>query len=412
MIGQLRVEHALDGGVAGEQVDDRACVLAVAVHPHAERLHAAQHEVAVERRRHRAGRVLREAQALGELVVVDGEEPADHVAVTAEVLRGRVHDDVGAERDRLLQVRRGERVVDDDQGAAAMGELGDRLDVDAREQRVGRRLEPHHAGVVGPVVGERVEVGEVDRRPREAERCPHLVDQAERAAVRVVAEQDPLALTQEAQDVVLGGEATGERQPVARLFERGEAQPRARGGWGCPTREYSKPLVDADLVLGERRRQRDRYDDRATGLGSGAWPACTARVSNAQPDCSSTSPTIDSLAGYRLEVRQQVGAGEHAQRPPARQHEQGRRACRASRTPSRAPGRRRSSAASDPSPSRPRCPSPTDRGRSPPSASSSSTDPEISAAANGGVFLQTGNWLTPLARIRSIATRTVSLGLT
>ena len=122
MIGQLRVEHALDGRVAGEQIDDRPGVLAVPVHPHAERLHAAQHEVAVERRRHRAGRVLREAQAFGEPVVVDGDEPADDVAVTTEVLRRRVHDDIGAERDRLLQVRRGERVVDDDEGAPAMGD--------------------------------------------------------------------------------------------------------------------------------------------------------------------------------------------------------------------------------------------------------------------------------------------------
>ena len=35
-------------------------------------------------------------------------------------------------------------------------------------------------------------------------------------------------------------------------------------------------------------------------------------------------------------------------------------------------------------------------------SSSSSTEPDTSAAANGGVFLHTGNWLTPLARMRSI----------
>ncbi len=98
------------------------------------------------RRRRSAG----EAQLLGEVVVVDGDEPADDVAVPAEVLGGRVHDDVGAEGERLLQVRRGERVVDDDQGAAVVGERGDRLDVDARQQRVGRRLQPHQRGVVRP----------------------------------------------------------------------------------------------------------------------------------------------------------------------------------------------------------------------------------------------------------------------
>ena len=60
---------------------------------------------------------------LGELGVVDRDEPADDVGVAAEVLRGRVHDDVGAERERLLQVRRGERVVDDDARAALVREL-------------------------------------------------------------------------------------------------------------------------------------------------------------------------------------------------------------------------------------------------------------------------------------------------
>ena len=151
VVGELRVEDPLDGRVADEQVDDGAGVRAVAVHPHGERLDAAQHEVAVERRGHRAGRVLGEAQALGERVVVDGDEAADDVAVAAEVLRGRVHDDVGAERQRLLQVRRGERVVDDDERAVLVGDGGDGLDVDAREQRVGRRLQPDHRRVVGPV---------------------------------------------------------------------------------------------------------------------------------------------------------------------------------------------------------------------------------------------------------------------
>ena len=45
-------------------------------------------------------------------------------------------------------------------------------------------------------------------------------------------------------------------------------------------------------------------------------------------------------------------------------------------------------------------------------SSSSSTAPETSAAANGGVFLHTGSWLTPLARISPIAAWTVWSGFT
>ena len=56
VVGELRVQHPLDGRVADEQVDDGAGVRAVALHAHGERLHAAQHEVAVERRRARRRR--------------------------------------------------------------------------------------------------------------------------------------------------------------------------------------------------------------------------------------------------------------------------------------------------------------------------------------------------------------------
>ena len=49
VVGQLRIEHALDGGVTAQQVDDGAGVLAVPVHADGERLHAAEDEIAVER---------------------------------------------------------------------------------------------------------------------------------------------------------------------------------------------------------------------------------------------------------------------------------------------------------------------------------------------------------------------------
>ena len=50
------------------------------------------------------------------------ERTADDVGVAAEVLRRGVHDDVGAEGERVLQVRRGERVVDDRASAPVGGE--------------------------------------------------------------------------------------------------------------------------------------------------------------------------------------------------------------------------------------------------------------------------------------------------
>ena len=208
-------------------------VLAVALHPHRERLEPAQHEVAVERARHRADRVLQEPDALGDLGVVGGDEPAHDVGVTAEVLGRRVHDDVGAELERPLQERRGERVVDDDARAALVRDRADAEDVDDGERGVGGRLDPHQRGAVGPVALERVEVGEVGDGPLDARRCEHLRHQPEGAAVRVVGDDHALAGLEQPQHRVLGRHAAGEREAVERALERRQALLVARGGWGC-----------------------------------------------------------------------------------------------------------------------------------------------------------------------------------
>ena len=115
VVGQARVEHPVDRGVRGEQLDDRAgrsrsarpCARASVLIPRS-----------TSQQSNGAGTApiafWRNAEPLGQRVVVGDDDAADHVGVPAQVLRRRVHDDVGAERERLLEVRRGERVVDDD----------------------------------------------------------------------------------------------------------------------------------------------------------------------------------------------------------------------------------------------------------------------------------------------------------
>ena len=62
--GQARVEDALHARMALEERRDRRRVRAVAVHAHRERLHAAEHEPAVERPGNRAERLLEERELL------------------------------------------------------------------------------------------------------------------------------------------------------------------------------------------------------------------------------------------------------------------------------------------------------------------------------------------------------------
>ena len=124
----------------------------VALHAQRERAQAAQHEEAVERAGHGADRVLQELQPFEEILARRGQDATDGVRVAGQVLGRGVEDDVGAQRQRLLDERRCERVVDDQDGLLAAcpvccrEPVGDRSDVDHAQVRVGGRLQPDEAG--------------------------------------------------------------------------------------------------------------------------------------------------------------------------------------------------------------------------------------------------------------------------
>ena len=75
------------------------------------------------------------------------ERAGDHAALAVEVLGARVDDQVGAELDRPLQRRRAEAVVDRQQRAGVVRDVGQRADVAHLGQRIGRRLGEQQLGV-------------------------------------------------------------------------------------------------------------------------------------------------------------------------------------------------------------------------------------------------------------------------
>ena len=201
MVRQAGVEHLGHGRVILQEGDHGPCVLAVLAHADGERLQAAEHEPRVERAGHCPERLLQEAEPLRDRGVVRAREPSDHVRVPAEVLGGRVNDDVGAELERLLQVRRRERVVDHEDRAGGVRCICGGTDVDDVEQGIRGRLDPDHPRALVDVSGE---VG------RDLLRCHvvedvalRLVDLGEhpiRAAVDVVHADDALARVDEVHD--------------------------------------------------------------------------------------------------------------------------------------------------------------------------------------------------------------------
>ena len=102
--------------------------------------------------------------------VVRDRHAREQVGVPTDVLRGAVHDDVGAEPEWLLEDRCGERVVDGDERAGVLGGRDDRGQVGDLQERVRRRFEPDQVGV-----GRRVDpcrrVGDGTRVTIQPRRC-------------------------------------------------------------------------------------------------------------------------------------------------------------------------------------------------------------------------------------------------
>jgi hypothetical protein len=77
-----------------------------------------------------------ELESLSEAVISNNGAAADHVTVPVEVLRRRMEDDVGTQIERALEVRRGERIVDDQERALSVRDVGNGGDIRQPHQRI------------------------------------------------------------------------------------------------------------------------------------------------------------------------------------------------------------------------------------------------------------------------------------
>ena len=68
-------------------------------------------------------------------------DPTNRIAMTAEKLGERMHDNVGAVIDRLAQIGRRQRVIDDQRNAGVMSDGGDGFDIDDDATGIGEVLD-------------------------------------------------------------------------------------------------------------------------------------------------------------------------------------------------------------------------------------------------------------------------------
>ena len=209
------------------------------------------------------------------------DEPGDGRAVAAEVLGGRVDDDVGAELERPDEVRRRDGVVDDQRDAVAVRDRGDGLDVEDVALRVADGLAEERLGVVlhQRLPGLRV-VRVLDEGDRDAELGQRVVQQVVGAAVQRGGGDDVVAGLGEVQDRQRRrGLPAGHRERRDAALERGDAllervlrrvhDPRVDVAELGQREEVGGVLGVAELVRGRRvDRQRAGAGGRV-GAGAG-----------------------------------------------------------------------------------------------------------------------------------------------
>ena len=146
-----------------------------------------QDEPGFEGRHDGARRVLDEMEPLGVFFIGHRHHAADAVAVAVQELGGGVQDDIGAQCQRTLQIRTHERIVDHESAVGFVTcDLGDRLNVGERHERVGRCFDEHHPGVGAHGLPKVSDVGRVEIAELHAVVPDHRIEQPKGTAVDVV----------------------------------------------------------------------------------------------------------------------------------------------------------------------------------------------------------------------------------
>src|SRR5919106_97498 len=169
--GQTRVPHPRDLRMLLEHPGQGRGVVAVALHAKGQGLRATDRQPGIERARYPA-QIDRPVPDLADEVAGSHRHPAGEVGVAAYELRGGMHHQVRTERERVAQVRAGERVVDDQTGAVGAARPGQDLQVGNGQRGVayGLRVARHGARTeCGGQLLRSVRVGhrDVDAPPRE-----------------------------------------------------------------------------------------------------------------------------------------------------------------------------------------------------------------------------------------------------
>ena len=145
---------------------------------------------------------------------------ADSRIVTVEVLGRTVNRQIRTKIQRLLVIRRQERVVDRVHDAGSLSNLGDRGNIGQLHRRVGRCLGQDERRIVFYACSDRLRIRSVGKSKLDAEAIQHLCAQAVRSAIRDIGDDRMIAPIQKSQhDPLYCRHASAETGAVGPAFQ-------------------------------------------------------------------------------------------------------------------------------------------------------------------------------------------------
>ena len=147
MVFKTAPQHFAYFRVSAQVFGNGFTVFAMALHTYVQCFYTTQHQPAIVRTGYRPATVLYKCQPLMQFTVVHHQRAHYHIAVTAEVLGCRVHDDIHAGCERLLEQRSCPAVVHAAPRTVIARQCGNRFHIQRVTQHGARAFEPHQLRV-------------------------------------------------------------------------------------------------------------------------------------------------------------------------------------------------------------------------------------------------------------------------
>ena len=234
MIGvrlEERIPHGADPRVRLELTGDVLSRAGHGIDAEAERLESFEQGPRIERAEARAG-VAQEVLKVFSIEPLGAQHrTAERSPLPVDVLGRRIHHDVGAEFEGVLEHGRGEDVVDDHERTGGVGQLGDSDEINDLETRIGGRLEKDRLSTAGEGSFPLGEITPIDKDGLDAKAGQDVGDDHRAAAEQGTGGNDLVAGLQER---CHGGEhcchATCRRAADVRTFDQAKALLEHRDG--------------------------------------------------------------------------------------------------------------------------------------------------------------------------------------